>query len=886
MGLGIGSVCVVVGVQGGGAPAYADYASSCASPDRTLSGDHAASFSVAPGETLRLTGGEFTGGIDSFPAGSTLCVASSAVLAPPYLNNAAGSLVVASGGEVRLTSVAVAAGFSLENEGTFRASTLNINGAAELANARGATFRVDGNFSPGNGSIVNRGVMVLAGGANLNGAVRLDNHRALRVTGSMTSNGIFQNSGVAQVSGGLTVNGSGTFVNRCVVDVGGALANNGPRSASSGIALVGGQFGNNGTWVQTGTAVLGAASLTNDGSITGLGRYLFTGDTRTQGTFRGASAQSPIVVDDRTPPTPPQIFDTQSGAVENVVAGTVGRPTASTRVPGCDASVDPSRHADVETTKTAPLLVQPGDPVLFRITVTNHGDDAADDVAVTDALPGNLVAPVVASDGGVVAGGQVTWDLGTVASGATRELTVSGSAPASGRLLNSVSSTSSTDDPDATNNDGSAPTANTTTIVVPTITPPPLPDAPDYVRSTYTGLPVVGSPPANGDDVRYSVVTPPSHGTLTLTGGGAVSYRSDGDFTGVDTFVYQACDGALVRRCASGTVTINVLPVALPDRAATTRGRPVAIPVLDNDTDGAPVSGTSDGPSHGSVVVRADGTIVYRPDAGFTGTDTFRYQICSPTEPTFCSSARVRVTVSAPNHPPTLAGELLVTDTGSPVTGRVVGTDPDGDALTYSRGTAAVHGTAVVLDDGSVVYRPSAGYAGHDVFSAVVCDDGTPSLCADALVRVRVFPIAVDDHDSTRRDTPVTVDVVANDAGRHRPPEVADAPRHGSVEADGDALVYTPDDGFLGADTFTYRLCTPGLDPLCRTATVTIDVTISGDLPDTGGGGDGDGAGAAGGGGSGVLPGAGGPDVRLLLGGGLLLACGGALVVAGRRRRT
>ena len=101
---------------------------------------------------------------------------------------------------------------------------------------------------------------------------------------------------------------------------------------------------------------------------------------------------------------------------------------------------------------------------------------------VTDTLPPTLTA-VTASAPGVVSGSTVTWNLGTLASGESVELTVTGTAPSTGTLLNRVSSTADTPDPDPTNNDGTADSSNTSTDVE--AAPPPVnqpPVAEDLTR--------------------------------------------------------------------------------------------------------------------------------------------------------------------------------------------------------------------------------------------------------------------------------------------------------------------------------------------------------------------------------------------------------------------
>jgi LPXTG-motif cell wall-anchored protein len=194
--------------------------------------------------------------------------------------------------------------------------------------------------------------------------------------------------------------------------------------------------------------------------------------------------------------------------------------------------------------------------------------------------------------------------------------------------------------------------------------------------------------------------------------------------------------------------------------------------------------------------------------------------------------------------------------------------------------------------DGALRYEPEAGYAGHDVFGVTVCDDGRPPLCSSALVRVDVYPEAVDDRATTPQETAVTIDVVDNDSGRHVAPAVVDGPASGTVEVSGDQLVYTPDDGFTGTDRFDYRLCTPGPDPLCRTATVTVTVVPDDQGGDNGHDGNGNGNGSDDGsddgsdGPSGSLPDTGGPAFWLGAMGALMVAGGGTVLMAARRRRT
>lgn len=73
---------------------------------------------------------------------------------------------------------------------------------------------------------------------------------------------------------------------------------------------------------------------------------------------------------------------------------------------------------------TAPVgTYRPGDLVEYTITVANTGNRPATSVVVTDALPAELTF-VSATGGGTLAGGTVTWAVGTLAPGANTVLKV------------------------------------------------------------------------------------------------------------------------------------------------------------------------------------------------------------------------------------------------------------------------------------------------------------------------------------------------------------------------------------------------------------------------------------------------------------------------------
>jgi uncharacterized repeat protein (TIGR01451 family) len=129
--------------------------------------------------------------------------------------------------------------------------------------------------------------------------------------------------------------------------------------------------------------------------------------------------------------------------------------------------------ADLVTTKTGPATAVAGSTVTYTLNTLNNGPSAATNVIITDNIGIGLTG-VNPSDGGIYnpTTGIVTFPPVTaLANTVTQTYTISLTAPTSGSITDTVSSTSSTGDPNASNNNGTAVAANVvTTISAPTIT--------------------------------------------------------------------------------------------------------------------------------------------------------------------------------------------------------------------------------------------------------------------------------------------------------------------------------------------------------------------------------------------------------------------------------
>lgn len=244
-------------------------------------------------------------------------------------------------------------------------------------------------------------------------------------------------------------------------------------------------------------------------------------------------------------------------------------------------------------------------------------------------------------------------------------------------------------------------------------------------------------PVSPGVQVLYSIQ---GQGSYTVDRNGILTFTPVAGFTGaakpvsytVRNMLGELSNQAVISITVNPTISLN--PFAMDDYAETVMDEPVIIAVVDNDIhDTGTLDPTSvkiiNLPEHGTVVVKPDGTVVYTPETGFIGADSFNYTI-NDTNGRTSNTAEVVIFVNEfRSVGPIAFDDFAETKKGNAVTIAIAENDIH-DLGTLNLGSIKIitlpeHGSVVrdeVENDGSVIYIPDADYTGNDSFTYTISD--------------------------------------------------------------------------------------------------------------------------------------------------------------------
>jgi hypothetical protein len=234
----------------------------------------------------------------------------------------------------------------------------------------------------------------------------------------------------------------------------------------------------------------------------------------------------------------------------------------------------------------------------------------------------------------------------------------------------------------------------------------------------------------------------------------------------------------------------------------------------------------------------ASGLISWTPTKAQVGNRNVTVRVTDPT--TLVANQSFTIVVANANYAATAVNDSYSMVQGGTLTVTAANgvlandTDPDSDTLTALLVTPPNNGVLNIFPNGRFDYTPPAGAGGAGVTrsftylaqdhvgnagSAVLHNSNTATVTIS--IAANRPPTTVDDTFSTPRNTPATLNVLANDFDPDTPLDAANvidvatvvnpasgAPNKGgtvSINANG-TILYTPKNGFRGSENFTYRV--------------------------------------------------------------------------------
>jgi hypothetical protein len=252
------------------------------------------------------------------------------------------------------------------------------------------------------------------------------------------------------------------------------------------------------------------------------------------------------------------------------------------------------------------------------------------------------------------------------------------------------------------------------------------------------------------------------------------------------------------------------------------------------------ISVSSDGTSFTNVFTgKSSGTTLSAEKYSLPTSVTTRFvrvTVNGNTENNWASITELSVDGFSNNNLPTADNRSVNTNVGTPVSIILTGTSPipNDVNLKFSVLSMPQNGKlSVGASSNTVTYTPNMGFSGTDTFTYKATDgQGVSSNNATVTITVNASPppppTANNINIQTNKETPIGITLTGTDPipGDVLKFSVVGSPTHGTV-APGTVssnVFYTPNTGFIGTDSFTYK-ATDGLGVDSNIATVTIIVS-------------------------------------------------------------
>jgi len=284
-------------------------------------------------------------------------------------------------------------------------------------------------------------------------------------------------------------------------------------------------------------------------------------------------------------------------------------------------------------------------------------------------------------------------------------------------------------------------------------------------------------------------------------------------------------------------IALNAAPVAFDDGPFDLhQGEMLNVSVLGNDTDADDDDLTAEMvtyPTNGYAMVDPDGSLLYMPNMGFVGQDSFTYRVFDGAA--YSNSATVTIDVT--NEIPVAVADSYTVHQGQFLDVNAPGllandSDPDNDSLTVEIVTYPTNGYVMANADGSFYYSPNSGFAGQDSFTYKLNDGQADSNIATVTINVtNTAPVADAQsfsvpYDQTHNGFLTGSDADVTDTLTF---QVATYPAYGNLTLNSYSgeFSYSPfsppvGPAYVGLDSFTFQV----FDGQAYSAAATVNIAV------------------------------------------------------------
>ena len=270
----------------------------------------------------------------------------------------------------------------------------------------------------------------------------------------------------------------------------------------------------------------------------------------------------------------------------------------------------------------------------------------------------------------------------------------------------------------------------------------------------------------------------------------------------------------------------NSAPIAEEQSVTISKNIEDSLVLMASDPDNDPLTySILTQPSHGTISTETGASRTYSPSANYVGPDSFTFKVSDGS----LDSNTATVNINVQNEQPVADDKQITVSKNTQRSFTLTAADPNHDPLTYTIVTTPSHGTIAPSGTGlpSRTYTPTTGYQGPDSFTFKVSDGSLDSDIATVSILVQnVRPVAEDQQITVTKNTQQPLTLTATDPDNDPLTyTIVTPPSHGTISpsgAGGPSRTYTPENNYLGTDTFTFKANDGTVDS--NTANVNLNV--------------------------------------------------------------